>query len=186
LVDFTFHSSSASKASIHPSIHPSTQVFLSNTPQLSKNAFQHHPSRPRCCCFQRRRRPLRRGSRRGRLGHGRRPQWVIQGFTRTCNAADTSCTVSFAVNTQQSPATACSYTVTGSPASQASTNGITCGPYTISSGWSGQFGPGNGFTTWSVVDFSKRLIVWPAYNDRELVNGAAVTPDKSYAPQNLP
>lgn len=114
------------------------------------------------------------------------PQWIIQGFTRTCNAADTSCTVSFAVNTQQSPATACSYTITGSPASQAPANGVTCGPYTISSGWSGQFGPGNGFTTWSVVNYNQRLIVWPAYNDRELVNGVAVTPDKSYAPQNLP
>lgn len=113
------------------------------------------------------------------------PQWIIRSFTRTCNAADTSCTVSFGVDTQLAPVTNCSYTVTGSPASQTSTNGITCGPYTISSGWSGQFGPGNGFTTWSVVDWSKRLIVWPAYADHELVNGVTVTPDKSYAPQTL-
>jgi hypothetical protein len=35
------------------------------------------------------------------------------------------------------------------------------------------------------VDWSKRLIVWPAYSDSELVNGKAVTPDKSYAPQTL-
>lgn len=113
------------------------------------------------------------------------PQWKITSFTRSCNAGDTSCTISFGIDTQTAPVTGCTYTVTGAPASQASTNGISCGPYTISSGWSGQFGPGNGFTTWSVVDWSKRLIVWPAYSDRELVNGVAVTPDKSYAPQTL-
>ena len=113
------------------------------------------------------------------------PQWTIKSFTRTCNAGDTSCTVSFGIDTHTTPVTSCSYTVTGSPASQTSTNGITCGPYTISSGWSGVFGPGNGFTTWSVADWSKRLITWPAYADHELANGVAVSPDKSYAPQTL-
>jgi hypothetical protein len=113
------------------------------------------------------------------------PQWIVKSFTRTCNAGDTSCTVTFGIDTQTAPVTSCSYTVTGAPASQASTNGITCGPYTISSGWSGVFGPGNGFTTWSVVDWSKRLITWPSYADHELVNGQAVTPNKSYAPQTL-
>jgi hypothetical protein len=113
------------------------------------------------------------------------PQWTIKSFTRTCNAENTSCNVAFGIDTQTAPVTNCSYTVTGAPASQASTNGIACGPYTISSGWSGQFGVENGFTTWSVVDWSKRLITWPAYTDRELVNGQAVTPDKSYAPQTL-
>ena len=113
------------------------------------------------------------------------PQWKITAFTRSCNAGDTSCTISFGIDTQTAPVTSCTYVVTGSPASQASTNGLTCGPYTISSGWSGQFGPNNGFTTWSVVDWSKHLIVWPAYSDRELVNGVAVTPNKSYAPQTL-
>jgi hypothetical protein len=113
------------------------------------------------------------------------PQWEIQCFTRTCNEKDTSCHVSFAINTQTSAPTSCSYTVTGAPASRAPANGITCGPYTVSSGWSGQFGPENGFTTWAVVDQAKRLIAWPAYTDRELVNGEAVTPDKSFSPQTI-
>ncbi|KAJ4286171.1 hypothetical protein N0V88_008115 [Collariella sp. IMI 366227] len=113
------------------------------------------------------------------------PQWKIKSFKRSCNSEDTSCDISFSIDTQAVPTTSCSYTVTGTPASRASTNGITCGPYTVTSGWSGQFGPENGFTTWSVVDWGKRLIVWPAYSDRELVNGVAVTPDKSYAPQTL-
>ena len=113
------------------------------------------------------------------------PEWTIVNFTRTCNKTDTECVVSFAVDTHVSPVTACSYKVTGAPASRTSTNGIVCGPYTLSSGWSGQFGPNNGFTTWSLVDWSKKLIAWPAYSDAELVNGVAVAPNKSYAPQNL-
>lgn len=113
------------------------------------------------------------------------PEWTIVDFTRTCNKADTECTVSFAVDTHVSPVTSCSYKVTGAPASRTSTSGIICGPYTISSGWSGVFGPDNGFTTWSLADWSKKLITWPSYQDKELVNGVAVTPNKSYAPQNL-
>ncbi|KAK3321899.1 hypothetical protein B0H66DRAFT_182897 [Apodospora peruviana] len=113
------------------------------------------------------------------------PAWTITGYKRTCNAADTSCTVTFGVDTHLAAATPCSFTLTGSPASHASTSGKICGPYTVSSGWSGQFGPGNGFTTLSVVDFAKKLIVWPAYSDSEAKNGVAVTPDKSYAPSAL-
>lgn len=113
------------------------------------------------------------------------PQWIIKKFTRTCNGNDSSCKVSFKIDTQLAPATDCSYTATGNPASQGSIDGVVCGPYRVSSGWSGVFGPGNGFTTWSVVDTSKRLITWPSYADHELTNGKAVTPDKSYAPQKL-
>ncbi|KAK3683392.1 hypothetical protein B0T22DRAFT_385069 [Podospora appendiculata] len=113
------------------------------------------------------------------------PQWTIKSFTRTCNAKDTSCTVTFGVDTHLTAVTNCKYTVTGSPASRTSTNGITCGVYTISSGWSGQFGEGNGFTTWAFVDNTNKLITWPAYSDKELVNGKAVVPDKSYSPANL-
>ncbi|KAL2155661.1 hypothetical protein VTH82DRAFT_403 [Thermothelomyces myriococcoides] len=108
------------------------------------------------------------------------PQWIIKSFTRTCNKDDTKCKISFGVDTQLEPVTECSYTVTGNPASQTPVNGIECGPYAISSGWDPL-----GFTVWSVVDWEKRLIVWPAYTDEELVNGKPVTPDKSYAPQAL-
>ena len=115
-------------------------------------------------------------------------QWTIEGFTRTCNAADTSCTVSFTVDTHAgpSPQTGCSYVVTGSPASQTDVkNPVTCGPYSVTSGWSGQFGPGNGFTTWAVVNYAQRLIIFPAYSDSEIKNGVTYTPDKSYSPQTF-
>jgi hypothetical protein len=113
------------------------------------------------------------------------PEWTIESFTRTCNEDDTSCDVSFGINTQTAPVTDCTYTVTGTPASQASTSDIKCGPYTLTSSWSDQWGPENGFTTWSLIDWDNRLITWPSYADRDLVNGQAVTPDRSYAPQAL-
>lgn len=113
------------------------------------------------------------------------PNWTIVGMKRVCNAADTSCTWTFSIDTHLAAATACSFVVTGSPASQAPGNGATCGVYRVTSGWSGQFGPGNGFTTLAVVDQTKNKIVWPAYTDKELANGAVVSPDKSYPVTNL-
>ncbi|KAI4858696.1 small secreted protein [Hypoxylon rubiginosum] len=112
-------------------------------------------------------------------------QWTIESLKRVCDAADTSCTWTFAVDTHVGAATPCSFTVKGSPASQTDSSGSVCGPYTVSSGWSGQFGPGNGFTTLSVVDFSKKLIVWPAYTDKQLAGGAVVSPDLSFAPTSI-
>lgn len=108
------------------------------------------------------------------------PQWTIVGMKRVCDAADTSCTWSFSVDTHVSAVTPCTFTVKGKPASQTSGTGATCGVYTVTSGWSGQFGPGNGFTTLSVVDNTQKKIVWPAYTDKQLAGGAVVSPDQSY------
>lgn len=113
-------------------------------------------------------------------------EWTIVSMKRVCDSADTTCTWTFSVDTHDAAATACSIIVTGSPASETDNSaGSTCGPYTITSGWSGQFGPGNGFTTFSVVDWTKKLIIWPAYTDAELAGGNVVTPDKSYTPSSL-
>ncbi|KAI1847499.1 hypothetical protein JX265_000749 [Neoarthrinium moseri] len=113
------------------------------------------------------------------------PNWTITSMKRVCNAADTSCTWTFGIDTHLSAATPCSFTVTGSPASQTSNTGSTCGAYTVSSGWSGQFGPGNGFTTLAVVDNTRRKIAFPAYTDKQLAGGAVVTPDQSYPASSL-
>ncbi|KAI1141748.1 small secreted protein [Hypoxylon sp. FL0543] len=112
-------------------------------------------------------------------------QWTIESMQRVCDSGDTQCTWSFRVNTHTSDPTPCTFTVKGSPASQTDSSGNICGPYTVGSGWSGQFGPGNGFTTLSVVDYAAKLIVWPAYTDKQLANGQVVTPDLSYAPTVL-
>ncbi|KAF5019805.1 hypothetical protein F66182_8174 [Fusarium sp. NRRL 66182] len=114
------------------------------------------------------------------------PQWTIENMTRNCNKANTACTWTFKVNTRQGAATSCNYVVKGSKASQAKGGPVKCGDYTVTSGWSGQFGPGNGFTTFSVVSNSKRQIIWPAYTDKQVASGKAVKPDQSYSPANLP
>jgi hypothetical protein len=111
--------------------------------------------------------------------------WTITGLSRVCNAADTSCTWSFGIN-NGSATTPCTEVVTGSPASQTNGGPATCGAYTVTSGWSGQFGAGNGFTTFAVVDYATGLIVYPAYTDKQVASGALVTPDQSYTPQALP
>lgn len=111
-------------------------------------------------------------------------QWTIQSFVRTCNSANTSCKYAYSIDPHTGTVTPCSYTATGNPASRASYNNVKCGAYTISSGWSGQFGAGNGFQTLAITD--GKVIVYPAYTDKQLVNGQVVSPDQSYAPQNLP
>lgn len=107
---------------------------------------------------------------------------------RTCNNDDSSCAWSFTINAGGAKQ-ACSYNVKKdgkTPASRSPQKGVNCGDYTVTSGWSGQFGPGNGFTTLSVVNNPKKLIAWPAYTGKQLVNGKVVTPDQSYPVQHLP
>ncbi|KAI0376451.1 small secreted protein [Hypomontagnella monticulosa] len=116
------------------------------------------------------------------------PQWTIEGMKRGCDAGNTQCTWSFAINTHLEPATPCTFVVKaagGKPASHTDSTGNICGKYTVSSGWSDYFGADNGFTTLSVVDYAAKLIVWPAYTDKQLDAGGVVTPDLSYAPSTL-
>ena len=112
-------------------------------------------------------------------------EWTLNGFTRTCNADDTSCTYHFGINKNDGTlAPVCEYAVSGAPASRAPANGVVCGNFTVSSSWSGQFGDGKGFTTLAVIEGSQ--IIYPAFTDVQLVNGGVVSPDQSYVPQILP
>lgn len=114
-------------------------------------------------------------------------EWTIESLKRTVNADDTVSTWQFSIDTHAAAPTACTFTVSGSPSSQTglSTPAV-CGDFQVTTGWSGQFGADQGFTTLSVVDTVNRLIVWPAYTDKQLAGGAVVTPDQSYTPANLP
>ncbi|KAJ5964477.1 uncharacterized protein N7479_004353 [Penicillium vulpinum] len=114
------------------------------------------------------------------------PQWTIQNARRVCTPEDTTCTWTFGIYPGVGEATPCTYVVNGSPASQANGGPANCGGFTITSGWSGQFGPGNGFTTLSVVKNDCHQIIWPAYTDKQLAGGQVVKPDQSYAPAALP
>jgi hypothetical protein len=80
------------------------------------------------------------------------PQWSLQKFTRTCNSTNNSCKFSYTISTGSGAGTPCSYTINAQNAADANYNNIHCGAFTISSGWSGQFGPGNGFTTLAVTN----------------------------------
>ncbi|KAJ5486209.1 hypothetical protein N7530_000509 [Penicillium desertorum] len=113
------------------------------------------------------------------------PQWTLQDTKRVCNEEDTSCTWTFGIYPGAGDATPCTYIVEGSPASQANGGPVTCGGYTVTSGWSDQFGAENGFTTLSVVN-KARQIIWPAYTDKQVAGGAVVKPDQSYSPAALP
>jgi hypothetical protein len=114
------------------------------------------------------------------------PQWTIENMKRICNADDTKCTWTFGIEVGTDAATPCTYVVKATNASQANGGPATCGAYTITSGWSGQFGDGNGFTTLSVVNGQTRQIVWPAYTDKQLAGGKVVKPDQAYTPAALP
>ena len=114
------------------------------------------------------------------------PEWTIQSMKRVCNDEDTSCDWSFGIYPGSGNATACAFTVTATDASEANGGPATCGDYTVTSGWSGQFGDGNGFTTLAVVDNVSRQIIYPAYTDTQLDGGNVVEPDQSYAPAALP
>ncbi|KKA30870.1 hypothetical protein TD95_000721 [Thielaviopsis punctulata] len=109
--------------------------------------------------------------------------WFIRDMTRRCMSNDHSCTYSFGIESFIHPLVQCIYKVTGQSAATSSVSNIRCEPFFISSGWSGQFGDGQGFTTWSITDH--RYIAWPAYSDRDLANGVVVQPDRNYTVYNL-
>ncbi len=112
------------------------------------------------------------------------PQWTIEKMKRVC--ASGTCTWTFNIDNHATAITPCTFKVKGAPATQTDSSGNVCGGYTVSTGWSGQFGAGNGFTTLAVVDNAKKQIVYPAYTDTQLGTGKVVKPDQSYTPQNLP
>ncbi|KAI0508296.1 surface protein 1 [Xylaria bambusicola] len=116
--------------------------------------------------------------------------WTLEKLVRVCDTADDSCTWTFDINTNEEgvKATACTYTVAATktePASQSSGGPATCGVFTITSGWSGQFGPDEGFTVISVVDYAKKLIAYAGYTDAMTTNGTTVDPDLTFPVQLL-
>ncbi|KAK8088993.1 hypothetical protein PG997_003954 [Apiospora hydei] len=116
-------------------------------------------------------------------------EWTIESLKRTCNADDTSCDWEFKINTNTPGVAvqACKVTAKGKPASQTDVKEPQwCGPYRVTTGWSDQFGKDNGFTTLAVVNEAKKLIVYPAYQDKQLKNGVPVVPDQKYTPAALP
>ncbi|KAI5864287.1 hypothetical protein GGS23DRAFT_563690 [Durotheca rogersii] len=118
-------------------------------------------------------------------------EWTIQSLSRTCDEGDKTCQWEFGINTGEDRVAPVhvKYIVDATkaaPASRAAGGPQTFGKFTVTSTWSGQFGEGLGFTTLSIVDYAKKLIVYPAYTDGQLASGAVVTPDQSYPVYRLP
>jgi hypothetical protein len=129
-------------------------------------------------------------------------EWVITGLSRACNAGDTECTWRFGIQTSATANTACEYKTVaagGRPASKALAGGPagTCGippgqpgsvdgVFTVTSGWSDQFGADHAFTTLSVVNNGRREIVYPAYTDAQVAGGRVVSPNLSFPVYVLP
>ncbi|PFH62921.1 hypothetical protein XA68_10974 [Ophiocordyceps unilateralis] len=100
------------------------------------------------------------------------PQWSIEHMQRICNKNDSQCTWQFKINPRADKITECKLVVNATEktvASRANGGPVNCGDYTVTSGWNGQFGEGNGFTVLSVVDNKKRLIVYPGYTDKQKI-----------------
>ncbi|OQE47165.1 hypothetical protein PENCOP_c001G01141 [Penicillium coprophilum] len=111
--------------------------------------------------------------------------WTIREMKRVCNDENTSCTWTFGIDSGPE-ITDCTYVVEADDASHANGGPSKCEEYSISSGWSGQFDPTNGFTTLSVVNDELRQQIWAGYTDSQLVDGEVVKPDQSYPPTALP
>ncbi|KAM0240157.1 hypothetical protein ACHAP5_008013 [Fusarium lateritium] len=114
------------------------------------------------------------------------PQWTIRDAKRYCRSDDSICNWKFGIDTGNGKPFECRYDVKGPKASKKAGGPSTCGDFTITSGYSDQFGADQGFTTLSVVSNSKRQIIWPAYTDKQLAGAKIVKPDQSYAPATLP
>jgi hypothetical protein len=117
-------------------------------------------------------------------------EWTLESLSRACDATDASCTWKFGIDTNETGvnATACTYVVKATktaPASQSNGGPVKCGVFNITSGWSGQFGPGQGFTVISVVDYAKKLIAYAGYTDVSVANGTVVDPNLSFPVQTL-
>ncbi|KAI5928333.1 hypothetical protein F4810DRAFT_648014 [Camillea tinctor] len=116
-------------------------------------------------------------------------EWTIQSLVRTCSEDLSQCEWDFSIATGEGDPTPCVFVVnatTQAPASQVNGGPSSCGVFTITSGWSDQFGADQAFTTLSVVDYANKLIVYPGYTDAQLVNATVVEPDLSFPVQSLP
>ncbi len=134
--------------------------------------------------------------------------WTIKSLSRACADDLSTCTWKFGVvrevlanstiTTTTTTAAAeqetpCEHVLVaqadGTPASQIRGSGpSTCGIFTVTSGWSDQFGAeeDKAFTTLSVVDYAAGPIVYPAYTDAQVAGGRVVEPDLSFPVQHIP
>ncbi|KAH7310599.1 hypothetical protein B0I35DRAFT_412091 [Stachybotrys elegans] len=118
-------------------------------------------------------------------------EWTIESLQRVCDEQDTQCTWTFTINTNTEGVepTSVEYIVEASgetPASQAIGGPSEFGVFTVTSTWSDVFGIEDAWTTMSVIDFERGILVYPAYLDRQVAGGEVVEPDQVYIPEPIP
>lgn len=117
-------------------------------------------------------------------------EWTIENMKRVCDDADTKCTWTFSVNTHTEGVdpTDVEYIVEasgGAPASQAIGGPSEFGVFTVTSTWSDYFGLPDAWTTLSVIDYERGVLVHPAYKDVLVAGGEVVEPDQTYVPEAI-
>lgn len=118
-------------------------------------------------------------------------KWTIESMRRLCNGNDTSCTWTFRINThgEHADPTPAEYTVNSSssaPASRAVGGPSIFGAFTVTSTWREVHGSEDAWTTLSVVDYGRGVLVYPAYKDKQIRGGEVVQPDQAYVPETIP
>ncbi|KAF4981734.1 hypothetical protein FZEAL_2536 [Fusarium zealandicum] len=113
------------------------------------------------------------------------PQWTVKDLKRYCRADNSICNWKFGIDIGSGAVTECRYDIKGPNASKKNGGPSKCGDFTITSGWSNQFGDDAAFTTVSIVS-SKKQIIYASYTDKQLAGAKIVKPDQKYAPAALP
>ncbi|ETS73915.1 hypothetical protein PFICI_13781 [Pestalotiopsis fici W106-1] len=116
-------------------------------------------------------------------------EWTIRRLQRKCYKNNQICVWKFGIDCGHDRVTKCYFVVNSlgrnKTATETDSPDHVCGRFTVSSGWSGQFGPGNGFSVLALVDNESQLIAWPSYSDKQIQNGTVVKPDQTYTPKKL-
>ncbi|CAH0003457.1 unnamed protein product [Clonostachys byssicola] len=118
-------------------------------------------------------------------------EWTIESMKRVCNDNDTSCTWTFRINTHAEgiKPTAVEYIVesaNNTTASRSIGGPSKFGIFTVTSTWRDYFGLEGAWTTLSVIDYGRKVLVYPAYTDKQVQGGEVVKPDQVYVPENVP
>ena len=118
-------------------------------------------------------------------------EWTIESLKRVCDDDDTTCKWTFSVNTHAEDVepTEVTYVVNATDdtvASRAIGGPVEASIFTITSTWTDYFGIEEAWTTLSVIDYERGVLVYPAYKDKQLEDGEVVEPDQTYVPENIP
>lgn len=101
--------------------------------------------------------------------------WSLEHLIRWCYFDNRLCLWEFSINTGVGTPSFCMHAVASTGAKLANEHDgcpTDCGDFRVTSGWSGQFGPGEGFTTLSVINTAQAKVAFFSYKDTEVESGA--------------